>query len=230
MRFLTFFDLLQADKSFELTHELVEIGLFGLFRGRLCGGRGLACGDLRLHVLFLEARFGRRDKIERVERLLGPADAARVADGGELVRTFGYVFGLGQRHVVVDRGEIEQNIREHADEGAGRLRTALCVGLGKVPVEHRRHEHLTVAHGACQSPEHPCGTGLIAGVYLICEIDMLLRYAGAAAPELERAGGHEAVELLCQRVAAEAVKGVCVGGIYLVKILGGTVPCSRHSA
>ncbi len=58
---------------------------------------------------------------------------------------------------------------------------------------------------------------------------MPLRDAAAEAPQSQSADRHKLIELFCQRYTAEAVKGIGVGSVYLVKILRGTIPCSRHS-
>ena len=57
---------------------------------------------------------------------------------------------------------------------------------------------------------------------------MALGDPAAAAPQPKRAAGHKLVQLLCHGDAADAVECVGIGGVYLMKILGGAVPRSRH--
>ena len=166
--------------------------------------------------------------VQRVERLLALAHAGRVADGGELVGALGDEGGLLVGHVVVHRGEVEQDVREHADEGPRGLGAALRVALGQVPVEHRGQEDLALADGAGQRPEHPGRLGLVARVQGVGHVHMALRDAARLAPQAQRAAGHELVELLGQAIAAEAVKGVGVGGVDLMKLLRGARPGGRH--
>ncbi len=125
-----FLDVLQADQTLELGHQLVEVGLFLLLLGP--GVRfGLSAGGLGLgRMLFREARLAAGDEVEGIERLLGLAHAGGVADGGQLVGALGDILGLGVGHVVVDGREVEQDVRQHPDEGAGGLRAAPGVALG----------------------------------------------------------------------------------------------------
>ena len=198
--FYVLLHIVQPDKRFKLRHKLVEVRLLRLCGGRLCALRrflsGGAARDLR--VLVLEARLARRDEVHGVQCLLRLAHAARVAYRGKLVRALGDVLRLRKRHIVVTRRDVQQYVREHSYERARGLRAALGVRFGKVPVEHRRHEHLAVAHGARQAPQHPRGLRLVARIYLVCDVHMPLRHSAAAAPQLQGAVGHEFVQLLGQ--------------------------------
>ena len=190
------FDLIQADKLVELRHEGIKVGLGRLFFFRFLR-RGFAAGGLGLDLVLLdEARLAAGDKLEGVERLLALAHAGGVADGGQLVGALGDEGGLLVGHIVVHRREVQQDVREHADEGARGLGAALCVALGEVPVEHRGQEDLPLHDGARQRPEQPAGLGLVAGIDLVCHVHMALGDAAAAAPEIQGAAGHELVELL----------------------------------
>ena len=57
---------------------------------------------------------------------------------------------------------------------------------------------------------------------------MMLAYAARLAPQLQRTAGHELVQLVRERKAADAVKGVGVGDVYFMKLLRGAVPCRWH--
>ncbi len=120
------------------------------------------------------------------------------------------------------------HVREHAHEGARGLAAAARVALGQVPEEHGREEHLAVADRARQRPEHPGRARPAAGIDLVGHVDVALRDAAGLAPQSERAGGHELVQLLGERDAADAVEGVRVGDVDLMKFLGGSVPGCRH--
>ena len=145
--------IVKPDEGVELRHELVKVrllllgvGFFSVARFGLFAARSL----LLKAMLFLKARLGACDIVKGIERLAALAHTARVAYRGELVGTLGYVGGLVVADIVVHCGEVEQNIREHADKGAGSLGAALGIGLGEVPIEHRREEDLAFTHGACQ--------------------------------------------------------------------------------
>ena len=219
--------LVKPHEILKLRHELVKVGLLLLLRRALL--RLFAAGGLELGlVLLLKARLPARDVVEGVQPLPALAHTARVADGGEAVAAFGDVGGLLVRHVVVHGGEVKQDVREHADEGAGGLAAAFGVALRQVPEEHRRHEHVLLHGGAGKAPQEPLGLGLVAGIDLVCHRHVALGDAARAAPERKGALGHEFVQLLGQPRAAHAVEGVGVGEIDLVKLLGGTVPGGRH--
>ena len=221
-------DVLQTHQLLELAHELVKVGLFGLHVLRTLGGL-LAAGGLGLQLVLLhEAGLGARDKVQGVEALLALAHAGGVADGGELVGTLGDEGGLLVGHVVIHRGQIQQDVGQHPDEGAGGLGAAPGVALGQVPVEHRGQEHLALADGAGQTPEHPAGLGLAAGVELVGHVHMALGDAAGLAPQAQGALGHKLVQLLGEPRPAQAVKGIGVGGIDLMELLGRSGPGSRH--
>ena len=66
-------------------------------------------------------------------------------------------FRLGEGDVVICRGEVEQDVREHPDEDAGVLPAVLHILLGEVPEEDRGQEIRRLADGAGKSPEHVGG-------------------------------------------------------------------------
>ncbi len=220
-------DVLEADELLELRHQRVEIGLGRRALLRLL--RRLAAGGLHLRVLGLKARLAAGHIVERVEARAGLAHAARVADGREAVGAFGDILGLGIAHVVVHRGEVEQDVREHADEGARGLGAALRVALGEVPVEHRRQEHVLLADRAREAPQQPARFLAAAGIDLVRHRDVPVREPAASAPQVQCALGHKVVQLGREVLRpAEAVKGVGVGDIGLMEFLGRAAPGGRH--
>ena len=223
-------DLLQADKVLKLAHQLVKIWLLDRLLLLLAALLGVpAAGGLGLQlVLFHKARLAARDKLQGVERLLALAHACGVADGVELVGALGDIRGLAIAHIVVHGGQIQQDIGQHPDEGAGGLGAALGVTLREVPVEDRGQEDLPLADGAREGPEHPLGLGLVAGIDLVCHFHMALGDAAAPAPQIQGALGHELIELLGHGRAAEPVKGVGIGGIDFMELLRGAGPGGRH--
>ena len=223
-------DLFQAHQVLQLGHEAVKIGLLGLFPLGLGLWLGLAAGGLRLGlVLVLEAGLAAGHVVQGVQALPALAHAGGVADGGEAIRAVGDIGGLGIGHVVIHRGQIQQDVGGHADKGAGGLAAPPGVALRQVPEEHRGHEHVLPAGGAGQVPQQPGGLGLSPGIDLVCHLHMALADAAGPAPEAQGALGHKLVQLLGQVAAADAVKGVGIGQVDLVKLLGGAVPGGRHS-
>ena len=223
-----FFDRFQSDQALQLFHQFVEVRLL---LGLLFLGRGGISAAGRLHlgaVLLLETGLTARDKVQRVQPFAALAHAGSVADRSQPVSALGDEFRLAVGDLVIHSRQIQQNVGEHTDERAGGLGAFLRVALGQIPEENGRKEHILLADRAGQVPEQPLRLGPATGIDLIGHRHMALADAARPAPERKRAARHKIVQFRRQFRAADAVEGVGIGNVDLVKFFRGAVPGSRH--
>ena len=220
----------EADEAVQLGHQLVQRGgliaacggLIRLGRGRFRRGGGGG------RVLVDEGGLAAGDIVRGVERALGGLDARGIADGGQAVGDVGDVLRLGHGHVVVHGRQVQEDVRHHAHEHARAVAPFAAVALGEAPEEHRRQGVLRSADGTREVPEQPGAALAALGVELVGGVHVLLGDGAAAPPEPEGAVGHELVQLARRGAAGDAVKGLCVGGVYLVQLLRRAMPGCGH--
>ena len=142
-----------------------------------------------------------------------------------------YVLRLRDNSVIIiDGGEIEQDVREHPHKNARIGRAAASVLLRQIPEEERRQEIGAFAHLLGELPEK-VRAGLAAlGIELVHRVHMLLAEPGAALPETERAGHHKLIQLLRKTAPRDFIKRLRVGDIGFMQLLRGAFPGCRHGA
>ncbi len=226
----------EADETVQLRHERIEVGL--LRRLRLRGGLLLAArdgdvfraaGGRRLRRVFIHERaFLARHIIHDVEAALALPHTGPVAQRRELVGALGDVDRLAHRHVVVDRREVQQDVRDHADELPRDRRAAAHVLLRQRPEKQRRQKLPAVAHGGRQRPQQPVRLLLAPGIDLVERRRVLLAEYGAPGVELNGAVRAELVDLGGKLAAGEPVERLGVRDVFLMQLLGGAFPLCRH--